>query len=140
MAVYTWECRLRWSDMDAYGHVNNVSFLRYLEDARVALLFHHPDRPAGQTFEGQLVVVRHEIDYRCPLVYRPAPVLIHTYVAQLSAASVTLEYTVVDGSQDEATTYATARTVLAAYDLERGRPRRFTSAERSWLERFRPDD
>ena len=26
---------LRWSDMDAYGHVNNVQFLRLLEDARV---------------------------------------------------------------------------------------------------------
>ena len=24
---------LRWSDMDAYGHVNNVQFLRLLEDA-----------------------------------------------------------------------------------------------------------
>ena len=26
---------LRWSDMDAYGHVNHVQFLRLLEDARV---------------------------------------------------------------------------------------------------------
>ena len=32
---YRVEVPLRWSDMDAYGHVNNVQFLRLLEDARV---------------------------------------------------------------------------------------------------------
>ena len=26
---------LRWSDMDAYGHVNNVQYLRLLEEARI---------------------------------------------------------------------------------------------------------
>ncbi|MGL5850524.1 MAG: acyl-CoA thioesterase, partial [Phycicoccus sp.] len=34
-APYRVEVPLRWSDMDAYGHVNNVQFLRLLEDARV---------------------------------------------------------------------------------------------------------
>jgi acyl-CoA thioester hydrolase len=37
---------LRWSDMDAYGHVNNVQFLRLLEDARVVLF-------AGPRFRGE---------------------------------------------------------------------------------------
>ena len=31
--------RLRWSDMDAFGHVNNTTFFTYLEEARVDLLF-----------------------------------------------------------------------------------------------------
>ncbi len=30
---------LRWSDMDAFGHVNNVVFLRYLEEARIDFMF-----------------------------------------------------------------------------------------------------
>ena len=30
---HIYRCPLRWSDMDAYGHVNNVVFLRYLEEA-----------------------------------------------------------------------------------------------------------
>ena len=33
--TYRVEVPLRWSDMDAYGHVNNVQYLRLLEDARV---------------------------------------------------------------------------------------------------------
>ncbi|MDQ1536954.1 MAG: acyl-CoA thioester hydrolase, partial [Actinomycetota bacterium] len=29
--TYAVDVPLRWSDMDAYGHVNNVQFLRLLE-------------------------------------------------------------------------------------------------------------
>ena len=36
-AVYEVEVPLRWGDMDAYGHVNNVTMMQVLEEARVAL-------------------------------------------------------------------------------------------------------
>ena len=53
--------------MDAYGHVNNVIFLGYLEEARVSL-FERMD--LANPLETGVVVARHEIDYRKPLVYR----------------------------------------------------------------------
>lgn len=134
--------------MDPYGHVNNVQFLRYLEDARVAMLFGPPpDAPPegeagaengdGSTFERRLVVVRHEIDYRRPLLYRPDPILIRTSVAALNAGTVTLAYEIVDDDSADAVAYASARSVLAAYDLEQTQPRRFTPAERRRLDILR---
>lgn len=39
MARHIYSCPLRWSDMDAFGHVNNVVFLRYLEEARIDFMF-----------------------------------------------------------------------------------------------------
>ena len=33
------EVAVRWSDMDAYGHVNNARFLTLYEEARVAMFF-----------------------------------------------------------------------------------------------------
>lgn len=33
--VHTGRCEIRWGDMDAFGHVNNTLFFRYMEDARV---------------------------------------------------------------------------------------------------------
>lgn len=39
MARHIYRCPLRWSDMDAFGHVNNVVFLRYLEEARIDFMF-----------------------------------------------------------------------------------------------------
>ena len=35
MARFTARVAMRWQDMDAYGHVNNVQFLTYVEEARV---------------------------------------------------------------------------------------------------------
>jgi len=47
--------QLRWSDLDAYGHVNNVEMFRILEEARITAFWAHPadevppadQRPAG---------------------------------------------------------------------------------------------
>ena len=36
---FIYDCALRWSDLDAYGHVNNARFLTLYEEARVALMF-----------------------------------------------------------------------------------------------------
>ena len=34
--------QLRWSDLDAYGHVNNVEMFRLLEEARITAFWAHP--------------------------------------------------------------------------------------------------
>lgn len=39
MARHHYSCPMRWSDMDAFGHVNNVVFIRYLEEARIDFMF-----------------------------------------------------------------------------------------------------
>ena len=62
--------------MDAYGRVNDVEFLRYLEEARIALLVEAAANGGVTTLLGEVVVVRHEIDYRRPLTFRPEPVLV----------------------------------------------------------------
>ena len=36
---FVYDCPVRWSDMDAYGHVNNARFMTLYEEARVALMF-----------------------------------------------------------------------------------------------------
>ena len=38
---------MRWSDMDAYRHVNNSAYLAYLEQARVAMFFHRANDGLG---------------------------------------------------------------------------------------------
>ena len=40
---------IRWGDMDAYGHVNNTVYFRYMEQARVEWLEEHKIevRPGG---------------------------------------------------------------------------------------------
>jgi len=118
--------------MDAYGHVNNVQYLRLLEEARVAMLFLEPKTADVMTLDGQLVVVRHEIDYLAPLVYRPEPIDIETWTTRVGGASFTVAYEV----KDVDNLYARARTVLAAIDKDTGRARRLSTEERSWVAKW----
>jgi acyl-CoA thioester hydrolase len=116
--------------MDAYGHVNNVVFLRYLEEARIDFLF-RPDKD----FRQGSVVARHEIDYKRQLVHRHAPVDIELWVTQIRAASFTLSYEVKDGDQ----VYVRASTVIVPFDFEAQRPRRITAEEREFLQEYMDD-
>jgi len=119
--------------MDAYQHVNNVVYLRYLEEARVDWMF---NRAAEAGVEGfatfGTVVASHEISYRRPLVYRPEPVRVEVWVTGIAAAKFTVCYEVCD---DEAV-YATASSVLVPYDLAAGRLRRLSPLERDYLSEY----
>jgi acyl-CoA thioester hydrolase len=136
VARHVFDCYLRWGDMDAYGHVNNVAFLSYLEEARVDMLFVHArDQGAARLAEG-VIVVRHEIDYRRPLDFRPKPVRIETWVTAIGNASFRLAYDV----RDDDAVYATAATTLAPFDLERQRLRRLLPEEKAVLACYEDDD
>jgi acyl-CoA thioester hydrolase len=134
VARHRYLCPLRWSDMDAYGHVNNVVFLTYLEEARVDMLFVHAGSEAAtEKLASGVVVARHEIDYKYPLVFRPDPVPIDLWVTELGTSSFTIGYEVKD---DDGPVYVSASTVMVPYDVQAGRPRRVSDAERDALSAF----
>ncbi|MBL1080619.1 acyl-CoA thioesterase [Streptomyces actinomycinicus] len=124
---HLYRCPLRWSDMDAYGHVNNAVFIRYLEEARINFLF-RPDKE----FKQGSVVARHEIDYKRQLVHRHHPVDIELWVSEIRAASFTITYEV----KDDDLVYVRASTVVVPFDFEAQRPRRITAEERAFLEEY----
>jgi acyl-CoA thioester hydrolase len=134
MAKHRFQCTLRWSDMDAFGHVNNTTFFTYLEEARVDLLFVTAgEAVARERLSSGIVVARHEIDYTAPLVFRPEPVPIDIWVAKLGISSFTLRYEMLD---DGGPVYARASTVLVPYDVGAVRPRRLSAEERAALEPY----
>ncbi|MEU1894389.1 acyl-CoA thioesterase [Streptomyces pristinaespiralis] len=135
MARHIYRCPLRWSDMDAFGHVNNVVFLRYLEEARIDFMFRLAPGDGSPSFSGGSVVARHEIDYVRPLVHRHEPVFIESWVTKISAASLTIAYEVKE-EDDPSTVYVRASTVVVPFNLESQRPRRISAEEKSFLEKY----
>jgi acyl-CoA thioester hydrolase len=126
--------------MDAFGHVNNVVFLRYLEEARIDFMFTQAAEAGAGEFAGGSVVARHEIEYKRPLVHRPTPVTIETWVTKIGGASLTVSYKIKDTHDDGTeTVYVTASTVVVPYNLAEGRPRRISPIERQFLSRFMDD-
>lgn len=129
---HTFRCPMRWGDMDAYQHVNNVVYLAYLEEARVDMLFRAAREMGAAALSEGMLVARHEIDYRRPLVYHPAGVDIDVWVTDIGAARFNVAYEV----RDDEAVFAQARTVLVPYDLENHRPRRLREEERKYLQLF----
>ncbi|RYP89002.1 acyl-CoA thioesterase [Nocardioides guangzhouensis] len=138
---HVYECPVRWADLDLLGHVNNVTYVDYLQEARVdMLLTHAPDSRAEDLAEG-VVVVRHEVSFVAPMTFRLHPVKIESWVTDIRAASFTMAYEIYDDADDGGrTVYAQAKTVLTPYVFADERPRRITPDERATLERFLGDD
>jgi acyl-CoA thioester hydrolase len=126
------EFHVRFGDLDVLGHVNNCTYLTYLEDARVTMLRTDPLRAGREPIRG-LVVARHEIDYKRPLLLGTDPVRTETWVSDLNAASFSLSYEI----RDDENLYVRASTVMVAYNVEKGHARRLNERERAFLEEYR---
>ena len=93
---------LRWGDMDAYGHVNNVEILRLIEEARVRVIWRSDD-PEQDLRTAMLdpgvgdvltVVARLETEYLAQMPYSKAPVDVEVWFGAIGGASFDMCYEV----------------------------------------------
>jgi acyl-CoA thioester hydrolase len=133
---------MRWADLDMLGHVNNVTYVDYLQEARVDMLRFHGSHghgaSQGDIAEG-VVVVRHEVTYLRPLLFTFDAVRIECWVTEIRAASFTIAYELFRESTSrpgERVVFARATTVLTPFVFAEERPRRVTPEERARLEAF----
>ncbi len=115
--------RVRWSDLDSYGHVNNVKFYDYIQEARIAMLSQVMER-SGQVV---WVIVRQDLEYRQPLDFRTEPYEVRTAVVKIGTRSFTLAAKILDSDTD--TIFATARSVVVGEEP-------LTAEARTRLERW----
>jgi acyl-CoA thioester hydrolase len=130
---------MRWADIDLQGHVNNVVYVDYLQEARVDMLrTHGPPAQTAELAEG-VVVVRHAVHYEAPLTFQFRPVSIECWVTEIRAASFTMAYEVfhddaeADGGRR---VYLRATTVLTPFVFATERPRRLADVEVETLSVF----
>ncbi|MHA7144863.1 acyl-CoA thioesterase [Arthrobacter sp. TmT3-37] len=135
--VHTIPLQLRFGDEDSYGHVNNVRFLQFLEDARV-LLMSEP-QPGGSFMDlvdadHFTLVGRQEIEYRAPLNFSTTPAAVDLWVTAVGGSSFELGYAVRDRVESEgSTTSAIAATTMVLVSRSTGRPVRLSEAQKRIL-------
>jgi acyl-CoA thioester hydrolase len=131
---------MRWADLDLLGHVNNVVYVDYLQEARVDMLrTHGPSAQTGELAEG-VVVARHEVSYLEPMNFGFEPVTIESWVTEIRAAPFTIAYELFHERDGVRSVYARAKTVLTPYVFASERPRRLTDVERETLTAFLEED
>ena len=123
--VFEYAIRVAPQDIDRLGHVNNVVYLRYAQDAAVAHWFAAAPPEHRETLVW--VVRRHEIDYLKP-AFRDEELLARTWVGEASGA--TFERFVEITRPVDAEVVVRVRTVWVALDATSQRPRRVPEALR----------
>ncbi|WP_201799249.1 acyl-CoA thioesterase [Subtercola vilae] len=142
---------MRWSDLDAYGHVNNVSMLRFFEEARVHAFWRTTEYTEASVAppiddsmavldgstgdETMMVIARMSVEYLVSIPYVRRPLDIELWIGHLGGASLEVFYEVWSPKGDEPRTLFTrASTTLVLVDTASQRPRRMTEAERAaWV-------
>ncbi|MUK00776.1 acyl-CoA thioesterase [Vibrio cholerae] len=140
-SMRTFPVQLRFGDEDSYGHVNNVRFLQFLEDARV-LLMNEPIAGGSLTElidpDHYTLVGRQEIEYLAPLNFSTVPAAVDLWVTAIGGSSFDLGYAVRNRVEaDASTTSALAATTMVLVSRSTGRPVRLTNDHRrilsTWL-------
>lgn len=82
--IHVTKMPIRWGDMDAYGHVNNTVYFRYMEQARVEWIedMQVAVRPGG---DGP-VIINASCTFLVPMTY-PGMVEVRTYVGAIGRSS-----------------------------------------------------
>jgi len=130
---FVYETRVRFSDLDAMRHVNNASFVRYLESARLAWWLDVTQRDGLDALD--MILARTEIDYRAPAFFGEA-VRVGVRCAWLRRSSFGLELRVEE--QASGRLLAEAKKVCVFYDFEGQRSLPIPGRIRSQLEAREP--
>ncbi len=130
--MFLFHCPLRWSDVDAQGHVNNALIIDYMQEARVAFF---RDGPTTALLDSGIVVVGHQVEYRSAIEYSDRGVDVELTVAAMGGARFEVAYDILQDSR----LVARARSVLCPYDFDQRRPARLSAADRAYLGTARAD-
>lgn len=137
------DMELRWGDQDAYGHVNNVAFARFLEEARVRTFWLGSGRERTgmeRHFRGddpngpKMLVASQQIEYTRVLEYSERPITVELWVGKLGGSSLEVHYEIVDGAAPERSVVAKAISHIVIVDGATLRPMRLSDAGRASVE------
>lgn len=112
------EVPVRWGDMDAFGHVNNAQFFRYLESGRVAYLEEVLQIPL--TTSESVILADIQCSFRQQLHY-PTTVEVATRIARIGKSSLQLVCVIYRKGED--LPVATSKGVLVWFDTQAQRPK-----------------
>lgn len=119
--------QLRYTDLDAQGHVNNIVFVEFMQQARVQFMESGPVRET--LLDEGTVIVDHQINYFSPILFSADPLRVDLGVSHIGGAKFEVDYRIIQGNR----LCATARSSLCPFDFEKQRPRRLTAKEKDFL-------
>jgi len=121
--VHVMRQAIRWGDMDAFGHVNNTVYFRYMETARIAFL---EEAVGNLNIEGEgPVIVTAYCSFAKQLKY-PGDIEVRTFAGAPGRSSVEITHEIrlvdADGAADTVYAEGGAKVVWVDFAAEKSRP------------------
>jgi acyl-CoA thioester hydrolase len=120
------DVEIRWSDVDAYGHVSHIAIVALAEHARSRWL----DAVLESAGTWDYAIARLELDYRAPLRFADRFAHVELVPDRVGTSSVTLRETL---TAPDGRVVAESRCVIVAWDAAAARSRPLTDGERAKL-------
>ncbi|HEX4381405.1 MAG TPA: thioesterase family protein [Myxococcales bacterium] len=124
------ELPVQWGEMDAFQHVNNVTYLRWFESARIAYF-----RAAKLMYDMPRtgpIMARQNINYRLPLTY-PDTVVVSAAVSSMGTTSFQLQMELRSKAHDLAVA-ADGDAVIVMFDYQQQKKTAITPELRAAIE------
>ncbi len=130
--------KVRFSDLDAMGHVNNAAYLSFLEEARLAY-YNHVLNIDTNKLEFNAVVARIEIDY-LEQIRLGDKVEVYTRTGKIGNKSSDVEHLIVIVDKQNRKIAARALTKLVSFDYKTNKTIPVPDKDRSIIEMFESGD
>lgn len=130
--VFRTPVSLRWSDLDAFNHVNNSRYLTFLEQARIEW-FETLDEPWMDDHSAP-VVASATLNFKQPIAY-PAQVAVELFTDKLGTSSVVIGHRIVAA---DGTVHCDGQVVAVWVDRQTGKPTPLPPGVRRASERLLP--
>ena len=114
--LFRTEIAVRWGDLDAFNHVNNTNYLRYLEEARLRWLL-TLDGPWMDAHVAP-VVASALVNFRRPIAW-PEAVVVELFVDRIGNSSFTLGHRILSAKNTSAL-YCDGHVVMVWFDKRSG--------------------
>jgi len=109
---------VRWRDLDAFNHVNNSTYLTYIEETRLHWMQNLPGEWMNASHSPLLAAVH--VNYRRAANW-PATIVVELFCERLGNTSVTLAHRIVD-AVDHEVLYSDGHSVMVWVDPATGKP------------------
>lgn len=126
--VFRTKIVLRWSDLDAFDHVNNSRYLTFLEQARIECF--ESIGEAWVTDDTAPVVASATLNFRYPIAY-PADVFVELSTDRVGTSSVVINHRIVAAN---GTLHCDGHVVAVWVDRHSGKPTELPNGVRRALE------
>lgn len=129
----TMRIRIDWSELDAFGHVNNLAILRYTQTARINLMELLGMMALKSEHGIGPVLASTSCQFRRQLFF-PGHVSVQTRIDQVKTTSIHLRHVVLN---DQAECVAEMHDVLVMFDFRKNHKHAIPAPLREQLERLR---